>query len=212
VESQLIAWTESHTSKELLVNITISYKRINIQAPANHRGRPNKRGRNSATRHMLAERAAQLHAEESSLGASHWKDVYNLMRCPGPCRLGPHCWRNPDDKKHYKLLTSHLKKMVEYVEQGGEIRSHRDVPDFIRRDIFKADEEQRQRQQKDPHHRSTSYPPINITNILPRQSPQAINQMDPRDASTSSLPTRSSSIDLLNVQGYINTAVIEYTN
>jgi hypothetical protein len=100
-----------------------------------------------------------------------------------------------------------------HVDEGrGEIRSHRDVPDYIRRDILKADEEQRQRQQKDPHRRSASFPPINITNVLPGQSPQAVNQMDPGDASASSLPTRSSSMDLLNVQGYIDTAVIEYTN
>jgi hypothetical protein len=57
---------------------------------------------------MLVERDAQLRAEEDSVGVSPaWTDVYNLMRCPGPpCRLGPHCWRDPDGKKHYKLLTS----------------------------------------------------------------------------------------------------------
>jgi len=53
---------------------------------------------------MLAEGNAQVDAEQASTGhLPIWRDVYNLMRCPGPpCRLGPHCWRDPIGKKHYK--------------------------------------------------------------------------------------------------------------
>jgi hypothetical protein len=62
----------------------------------------------SATHGMCAELAAQVDAEEGSTGQPPiWKDVYKVMRCPGPpCQLGPRCWRDPDGKKHYKL-TNH---------------------------------------------------------------------------------------------------------
>jgi hypothetical protein len=137
VECQLITWAELfHAGKELRVHITINYKGRNNQAPANHRGRVNKRGASSATRRMLEERDTQLCAEEDSLGVpSAWKDVYNLMRCQGPpCHSGPHCWRDPKDKMHHELEPSHLKRMVHYVEQGGKLSSHGDVPNSIRED------------------------------------------------------------------------------
>jgi hypothetical protein len=212
IETQLSKWAESLSGRELLVHITINYNGSNNQVSANHRGRVNKRGASSATRRMLAERDAQICAEEDSLGApSPWKDVYNLMRCPGPpCRLGPHCWRDPKDKLHHKLTPNRLKDMVQYVEQGGKILSHEDVPDFIRKDILEA-EEQRQNHPKPSHHRAASHPPINITNILPTHSSSVTHQMASDSASNSAPPTRSSSTDRLNVHGFLDQAVTDYT-
>jgi len=92
---------------------------------------------------MLTERAAQLDAEEASGQPSIWREVYNLMRCPGsPFHLGPHCWRDPVEKKHYKLKTQHLKSFVRHVEQGGKLRTHEDVPEDIRQQLY-AKEQQR---------------------------------------------------------------------
>jgi hypothetical protein len=75
----------------------------------------------------------------------------------------------------------------------------------------KIAEKRRQKQPKNSHHRASSYPPINITNILPTQSPPATYQMAAGEASTSAPPTRSSSADRLNVRGYLDEAVTEYT-
>lgn len=80
----------------------------------------------------------QLDAEEDAVGRSSvWRDVYNLMRCPGPpCNLGPHCWRDSVGKKHYKLRTYHLKSLIKHVEQGATLRTHDDVSDNIREQLY----------------------------------------------------------------------------
>lgn len=75
---------------------------------------------------MLSERAMQLDAEEDASGRpSIWRDVYNLMRCPGPpCNLKTYCWRDNIGKKHYKLKTHHLKRLIRHIKEGGLLESH----------------------------------------------------------------------------------------
>jgi len=83
---------------------------------------------------MLTERATQLDVEEGISGESSiWRDTYNLIRCPGPpCHLGPHRWRDPVGKKHYKLKTYQLKGLIRHIERGGQLQSHDDVSEDIR--------------------------------------------------------------------------------
>jgi hypothetical protein len=87
---------------------------------------------------MLLERNTQLDAEQETSGElSIRRLVYRLMRCPGaPCHLGPHCWRDPDGKKHYKLKTHHLKSLIRHVEQGNELHTHNDIPENIRQQLY----------------------------------------------------------------------------
>ncbi|KAI7970684.1 hypothetical protein EIK77_003084 [Talaromyces pinophilus] len=213
VENQLVSWAGSFPGRDLLVQITVNHKGITNQASANHRGRVNKRGASSATQRMLVERDEQIRAEEGSLGRpSPWKAVYNLMRCPGPpCRLGPHCWRDPKDKIHHKLLPNHLKDMVQYVEQGGTISDHDDVPDFIRQEIVRA-EEQRQNKSKSSNHRGSSYPPINITNVLPTPPTSVTHQITADHELTLATAARLDSSVRLTVHGYLDQAVLDYTD
>jgi hypothetical protein len=102
IAKQLTAWGELFRSgKKLRVDLSFNY--VDLQpSSAGTPKRSNKRG-TSATQTMLADRAAQLDAEQDSTGnPSIWQEVYSLMRCPGPpCDLGPHCWRDPFGKKHY---------------------------------------------------------------------------------------------------------------
>lgn len=79
---------------------------------------------------MLGEGAAQLDAEAQSINEpSVWRYVCKLMRCSGaPCHLGPHCWVDPDGKKHYMLKTHDLKALIKHVETGGILDAHDDVP------------------------------------------------------------------------------------
>jgi hypothetical protein len=72
---------------------------------------------------MLQERDQQVCAEEEDSGEPPArKTVYALMRCPGSCELGPHCWQDPYGKKHYKLYRDQLESLVKYM-QTVEIRS-----------------------------------------------------------------------------------------
>lgn len=90
-----------------------------------------KRGPASVTKSMLTERDLLIDAERASGQPSVWRDAYRTMRCPGPpCQHeGQYCWQDPVEKKHYKLRTHHLKSLVKFVERGGIIESHDDVPE-----------------------------------------------------------------------------------
>jgi len=145
VEKRLIAWSDLfHSGRKLRVDLTFNYVDVH-QSSANTPRRGNKRG-TSATQTMLADRAARLNAEQETTGnPSTWREVYALMRCPGPlCNLGPHCWRDPFGKKHCKPGTHHLKALINFVEEDHVLRSHDDVPDDIREQLF-AEERQRLR-------------------------------------------------------------------
>lgn len=162
-----MTWEDLFRSgKKLRVDLSFNY--IDSQLPS---GGTTKRGNK---RTMLADRDGQLDAEQEATGiASTWQEVYALMRCPGPpCDLGPHCWRDSFGKKHYKLRTEHLKALITFVEQGNILKSHNDVPQDIRDQLY-VEERQRLERQPKSNNVSTPFPPINITNVLPQsyQSP-----------------------------------------
>ena len=92
---------------------------------------------------MLADRDARIDAEQVTGQRSVWRDVYRVMRCPGPpCRHeGQYYWHDPEGKRHYRLKTHHLKALVKYVEQGGVLETHADVPDSVREQLY-AEENQ----------------------------------------------------------------------
>jgi hypothetical protein len=89
---------------------------------------------------MPYDRDQQVRAEEEASGEpSAWKAVYSMMRCPGSCELGPHCWQDPYGEKHYKLYRDQLESLVKYVQSGGSLQSHEDVPGMIRERIDRAE-------------------------------------------------------------------------
>lgn len=92
---------------------------------------------------MLAERAAQLDAEESSGEPSIWRDVYNLFRSPEdlPGDVGAYSWCDPHGKKRYRLNTHYLRELVRYAEEGNELRTHSDVPQRIRDQLYAEDQQ-----------------------------------------------------------------------
>jgi hypothetical protein len=137
--------------------------------------------------------------------------VYALMRCPGSCDLGPHCWQDPYGKKHYKLYRDQLESLVKYVQSGGVLQSHEDVPGMIREQIYRAE-----RQRLDiprPHSRliaESSCSPITITNVLLAQARQA--------AESTALPflenKTAAPVDIpdLYILGLLDVAVREYSS
>ena len=163
VEKQLLSWGELlRAGKKLRVDISFNYVETQDSLPAGASGR------GSATQRMLAERAAQLDAEEASGGPSTWRDVYALMRCPGaPCDLGPHCWRDPDGKKHYPLEAHHMRSLIKHVDEGNPLGSPSDVPQAVRQQLHAEQQERFQRQHKTSTGNAGTLPPITINNVLP---------------------------------------------
>jgi hypothetical protein len=210
VERQLMRWGELlRSGKKLRVDLSFNY--VELAPPsAAARNRSNKRG-SSATQHMLADRASQLDAEqETSASASVWREVYALMRCPGPpCNRGPHCWRDPFGKKHYKLQTHHLKALIQLVEEGHVLHTHNDVPENIREQLYAEEDQRRDRQAAGGSVSRANLPPITITNVLPPHSGQS-----PPIMSTPSVPSsmeRAPRPRSLDIPGPRDLAVAAYS-
>jgi hypothetical protein len=207
IERQLVAWGELYrVGKRLRLNLTFNYVDTSQSSTTS-----DKRG--STTRQMLTEGAAQLDAEQASVGRpSPWRDVYNLMRCPGPpCHLGPHCWRDPVGKKHYKLNTHHLKSLIMHVQDGHTLKTHDDVPEDIREQLYAEEQQSLERHQKASRATRASTAPITITNVLPAppyQTPHQVSSLD--GPSASDMILKSTPIDRLNIPGPRDEAVEEY--
>jgi hypothetical protein len=209
VEKQLLQWGELfRAGKRLRIDLSFNYLDASSQ-PASTANRGNERG-SSATQRMLAERASQLQEEQEKSGSpSIWQEVYALMRCPGPpCNLGPHCWRDPFGKKHYKVQTHHLKALVELVHQGHVLKSHDDVPEDIR-ELLYAEEHQRQERHSTTSIPAPSLPPITITNVLPSQANESPTQSIADGSVTAGKHPQESA--RLEIPGPRDAAVIAYS-
>ena len=174
LEAQLQTWSHLlRIRKKGRIDLSFHYVEPGGGATASQRG--TKRKYPSATQDMLSQRAIEVDAEENATDSPPvWRHVYNLMRCPGPpCNLGPHCWIDSVDKKHYKLKTHHLESLIKYVQQGGTLENHDDVPDEVREQLYAEEQQAGERQRKRRAVSPANYPPINITNVLPAPSPQA---------------------------------------
>jgi hypothetical protein len=127
--------------KRLLVKVTFRFRPRNTPPRAGSASG----GRPSATRRMRYRQALQRDAEvHANAQAAHWRTVYSILRCPGrPCQNSQGwCWRDPHGGKHYKLLTIHLRQLVEHAKEGNKLDSHHDVPDHIRQQLY-AEADQR---------------------------------------------------------------------
>ena len=209
-ERQLLAWSDLlQDGRRLRVELTFNFIDDKAAADMSAMRSTDKRG-SSATKRMLAERAAQLDAQGGDgASSSIWQQVYSLMRCPGsPCALGPHCWRDPAGNKHYKLRTHHLKALIDFVTDGNTLQSHSDVPDHIREQLVAEEQQRIERQPKCVGTPVPSYPPINITNVLPSsQSPPQVDSID----SLSNVTTSTACIPSLSIPIPRDTAVRMYS-
>lgn len=127
MEKQLLAWTHLYRlRKKLRLQISLNYIEDTWSLPTS----TDKRGKSSVTKRMLAEQTSGQH--------SVWRDVYRVTRCPGPpCRHeGQNCWQDPDGSWCHRLKTHHPKALVKYVDQGGLLESHNDVPDSLREQLY----------------------------------------------------------------------------
>lgn len=204
IEKQLLTWASLHRQgKKLRLKISVNY--IEDSTPLS---RTDKRGKSSVTKRMLADRDAQLDAEDASGQPSVWREVYQMMRCPGPpCRHdGQYCWKDPVDKRHYKLRTHQLRSLVKFVEEGGTLGSHNDIPDSLREQLYAEDNERTTRQKNHANAGPGSMcPPINIT-VLPNQVSQPAGVTDPNHSPVLIVPN-----DPVDIPGLHDVAVEEYS-
>lgn len=168
IEDQLLKWGE-HCRRGRNLRINLEFHCVEVNRPrAESASATSRGGRRSATTRMLTELDDETERDRLNGNRAVWRDVYALMRCPGPpCHLGPHCWREPVGKKHYRMLTHQLKQLVLYKEEGNKLESHDDVPDQVRQELFAVEQQRLERQQQSAKQSSKALPPIHITNVLP---------------------------------------------
>jgi hypothetical protein len=210
VEAQLVAWGERfRDGKKLRVDLTFHYV-DHVSVPKDGSAERNKRGRQSATQRMLTELDEQTERDRGSGQGAVWRRVYELMRCPGPpCHLGPHCWRDIAGKKHYRLLTHQLKRLVRYKEEGNKLENHDDVPDDVRQELYAIEQQRFEHQHKSRNAPASSLPPIQITNVLPGQDPNAGEALPSSASAGQGIMVGS---ERLRIMGQRDVVVQEYTN
>lgn len=204
IEKQLLAWGELiQAGKKLTVSMTFNYRTTQSSLVRSR----DKRSRPSATNRMLAERSVQIDAEEDSSGQpSAWRYVYKLMRCSGPpCHLGPHCWVDPDGRKHFRLKPHHMKALIRHVEGGGTLESHDDVPQTFREQVYAEEQHLSERQRKKTKVSSDIPPPINIHVVQPQQ-----NEGPLRQQSGATLPTPTPSVTMSTIPDCRDDLMDEY--
>ncbi|CAG8192768.1 unnamed protein product [Penicillium nalgiovense] len=194
VEKQLLMWSDLLLrGKELTLKISFNYVDDRRSPPSAGR-KGEKRGKSSVTQKMLGERDAQLDAEESTSGGRPiWRSVCSLMRC--------------DSEKHYPLKSHHIKRLITHVERGGVLEGHKDVPEAVRDELYREEQDKLGRDKHKGSHitgAGSAYPPINI-NVSPSQSaPHGLDVSAPKAADN------SQTLSPLEIPGLRDVAVKEY--
>ncbi|VTO92628.1 unnamed protein product [Fusarium graminearum] len=209
-EEQLCKWSHLfRAGKKLRIDISFICKdkpQSSRVGQLQHQG-----GRGSATARQLAQRDQLLETQEAAGQPRVWKDVYDVMRCNGHLCPGSYCYVD-EQRKHMRLDTSILTKIVEYAEEGNEVRSHRDVPPYILDMIYEKDRRDGERRTKRKAISSESDRPIKIVNVLPspygHTTTEGCTPLSPHSGTVS-----SSVVDLtdLEIPKPIDRAVDDYT-
>lgn len=114
-------------------------------------------------------------------------------------------------KKHYPLKAHHVKRLITHVEKDGVLEGHKDVPEAVRDELYREEQERQKRQGKDKRKggqvigSGVPYPSCNIYNVLPSQSiAQGLDVSAPKSA------VEQIALNPLEVFGPRDVAVKEY--
>ncbi|KAI9036760.1 uncharacterized protein KD926_001338 [Aspergillus affinis] len=216
VEKQQLAWAHlARRGKKIRLQISINY--IEDSGPPS---RTEKRGKSSVTTRMIADRDAQIDAEQISGHHSVWRDVYRVMRCPGPpCRHGlyvlpealPQAGMHPGRFLHTeKFLSSGSDNPESSLISGGNrvLETHNYVPDSVREQLYDEENQQVDKKKKavDYSTMGSMCPPINI-NVLPAGAFQQPMHTPANDT----MPTTPGCTESIMIDGLLDVAVEEYT-
>ncbi|KAM3064619.1 hypothetical protein ACMFMF_011893 [Clarireedia jacksonii] len=108
--------------------------------------------------------------------------------------------------------THHLKSLIRYVEQGYELQKHEDVPEDIREQLYAEEQQWLERRQRTSSTSAASFPPINITNVLPPHTYQTPLEASPTRTLPSDLPPTSAPTTRLEIPGPRDVAVKNYSH
>ncbi|KAL2005532.1 hypothetical protein VTN00DRAFT_2743 [Thermoascus crustaceus] len=102
-----------------------------------------------------------------------------------------------------------MRALVRYVEQGGIIETHDDIPDTVRKQLYAEERQRLEKQHKAPNYLTTGsmLPPINI-NVLPTQSSQSLVS----SSSAEAIPPVTGQPHYIEIPGPLEDAVEECTN
>ncbi|KAK5988061.1 hypothetical protein PT974_12198 [Cladobotryum mycophilum] len=172
-----IDWEVSSVSrgKKLQIDIAFICKAAGKSAAVQTR----QSTRRGATGRQHAELAAEQEEDEAAGRINHWSKVYAIMRCTGPPCTGTQCWRDPDQKRHFRADGEVMQKLVAYSEDGHKFDDQRDMPAHIRDLIYDKDAKDAERKEtaaSKKRKRASGDCPIQITNILPGPSNQASSE------------------------------------
>ncbi|KJZ69706.1 hypothetical protein HIM_10900 [Hirsutella minnesotensis 3608] len=161
IEDQMKAWSHLLKSgRRMTLEISFIYKDKTIATGTKSgRGAGN---RQRAEHNALIEAGGNQPSAPGPHALPNWKTVYNLHRCGVESCESPYCCVDPVDKKHYKVDTSVLDKIIEYVDDGNQIRSFDDIPQDIRDIIFAKQQQSVERACK--KQKLSNLPPIHIGN------------------------------------------------
>lgn len=143
VENKLSSWSDQ--GNNLTVEIWFIYKEVQTDST----NKVGKTGR-GATKQQLAARDKLVAQQEASGVRPVWKDVSALFECSSAVcpNRGFSCWRDPETKKHHKLDSDTMDKLIDFAEEGHKLETHGDVPDRIREVIYKHEEEDAERKRQ----------------------------------------------------------------
>ena len=97
------------------------------------------------------------------------------------------------------MKTHHQRSLIKFVENGGELETHEDVPEDIRQQLYGEEEQKKGGQNTQDR---TMWPPINI-NVLPSQPSHPSQMYSNASPSVSCGP--------IDIPGPLDTAIDEYT-
>ena len=117
----------------------------------------------------------------------------------------------PAREKHYRLRSHHLKRLIAFVEKGGTLQSHKDVPDNFREELYVEDQHrlESQRSRNNMVGVPGSSQPIHINFNGMQYTPQR-EATNPTAASAMLLPPNEQVMEDLNIPGLRDEAVRDY--
>jgi hypothetical protein len=110
-------------------------------------------------------------------------------------------------KKHYPLKAHHIKRLITHVEKGGVLEGHKDVPEAVRDELYREEQDRLGRDKRKGSHVTGAgppYPPININVSSSHSAPHNLDILAPKAADN--LQTLSP----LDIPGLTDVAVKEY--
>jgi hypothetical protein len=110
-------------------------------------------------------------------------------------------------KKHYPLKSHHIKCLITHVEKGGVLEGHKDVPDAVRDELYREEQDKLERDKRKGNHNTGTrslYPPININVSSSQSAPHNLDVSAPKAAEN------LQNLSPLDIPGLRDVAVKEY--